>query len=82
MKHSKLFEFIMIYMQFVGLRSVTDSLRVIISISKITYMRKNSFSQRVVNEWNALPSYTVNASSINVFKIYLDRCLNEIRSHI
>ena len=31
-------------------------------------MRKYSFSQRVVNEWNKLPNDCVNASSVNMFK--------------
>ena len=30
-------------------------------------MRKYSFSQRVINEWNKLPNDCVNASSMNVF---------------
>ena len=29
-------------------------------------MRKYSFSQRVINEWNKLPNYCVNASSVNM----------------
>ena len=35
-------------------------------------MRKYSFSQRVMNgnEWNKLPKDCVNASSVNMFKIY------------
>ena len=35
-------------------------------------LRKNSFSQRVVNVWNRLPSYIVEAESINSFKNKLD----------
>ena len=31
-------------------------------------MRKYSFSQRVINEWNILPNDCVNASSVNMFK--------------
>ena len=31
-------------------------------------MRKYSFSQRVINEWNKLPTDCVNASSVNMFK--------------
>ena len=30
-------------------------------------MRKYSFSQRVINEWNKLPNDCVNASSVNIF---------------
>ena len=31
-------------------------------------MRKYSFSQRVINEWNKLPNDCVNSSSVNMFK--------------
>ena len=34
-------------------------------------MRKYSFSKRVLNEWNKLPTDCVNASSVNTFKIQL-----------
>ena len=40
-------------------------------------MKKYSFSQRVINEWNKLSNDCVNASSVNMFKnkmnIYLTR---------
>ena len=39
------------------------------------YMRKYSFSQRVINEWNKLPNYWVNASSVNMFKNRIDNYL-------
>ena len=35
-------------------------------------MRKYSFSQRVLNEWNKLPNGLVNASSVNMFKNRID----------
>ena len=38
-------------------------------------MREYSFSQRVINEWNKLPNYCVNASSVNMFKHRIDRYL-------
>ena len=38
-------------------------------------MRKDSFSQRVINEWNKLPNDCVNASSVNMFKNRIDRYL-------
>ena len=38
-------------------------------------MRKYSFSQRVINEWNKLPNVCVNASSVNMFKNRIDRYL-------
>ena len=36
-------------------------------------MRKYSFSQRVIKEWNKLPNDCVNASSVNMFKNRIDR---------
>jgi ribonuclease P/MRP protein subunit RPP40 len=41
-----------------------------------TTMRANSFSMRVVDEWNALPQEVVDATSVNCFKNRLD-LLNE-----
>ena len=41
-------------------------------------MRKYSFSQRVINEWNKLPNDCVNASSVNMFKNRIDRCLMRV----
>ena len=38
-------------------------------------MRKYSFSQRVINEWNKLLNDCVNASSVNMFKNRIDRYL-------
>ena len=38
-------------------------------------MRKYSFSQRVITEWNKLPNYCVNASRVNMFKNRIDRYL-------
>ena len=38
-------------------------------------MRKYSFSQRVINEWNKLPNCCVNASSVNMFNNRIDRYL-------
>ena len=38
-------------------------------------MRKYSFSQRVINEWNKLPNDCVNASSVNILKNRIDRYL-------
>ena len=35
-------------------------------------VRRNFFSQRVVNGWNGLPSYVVEAKSVNAFKNRLD----------
>ena len=38
-------------------------------------MKKYSFSQRVIHEWNKLPNDCVNVSSVNMFKNRIDRCL-------
>ena len=38
-------------------------------------MKKYSFSQRVINEWNKLPNYYVHASSVNMLKNRIDRYL-------
>ena len=38
-------------------------------------MRKYSFSQRVINEWNKLSNDCVNASRVNMFKNRIDRYL-------
>ena len=38
-----------------------------------TELRRNFFSQRVVNLWNSLPNEAVEATSINVFKSQIDR---------
>ena len=35
-------------------------------------VRRNFFSQRVVNKWNELPQYVVEAESVNIFKNRLD----------
>ena len=37
------------------------------------YMRKYSFSQSVINEWNKVLNDCVNASSVNMFKNRIDR---------
>jgi len=36
-------------------------------------VRRNAFSSRVVNDWNALPAAVVSADSINQFKSRLDK---------
>ena len=45
-------------------------------------MRKYSFSQRVINEWNKLPNDCVNTSSVNMFKNRIDRYLIHIDEKI
>jgi len=39
-----------------------------------TVARSAFFSQRVFTSWNKLPDEVVNATSINMFKNWLDRC--------
>ena len=38
-------------------------------------MKKYSFSQRVINEWNKLPNDCINGSSVNMFKNSIDMYL-------
>ena len=38
-------------------------------------IRKYSFSQRTVNEWNKVSKNCINVSSVNMFKNKLDTCL-------
>ena len=37
-----------------------------------TELRRNFFSQRVVNLWNSLPTEVVEATSLNMFKARMD----------
>ena len=39
--------------------------------------RINSFSQRVIKNWNSLPQDTINSSSLNIFKNKLDNLWKE-----
>ncbi len=43
-------------------------------------LRKNFFSNRVVNTWNSLPSDIQNASSVNSFKNLYDKHLGAVRN--
>ncbi|KAJ8043966.1 hypothetical protein HOLleu_11296 [Holothuria leucospilota] len=36
-------------------------------------IRKFSFSHRVVNEWNSLPEWVVNSTSVHCFKVNIDK---------
>ena len=36
-------------------------------------VRRNTFSTRIVNDWNALPDSVVSATSVNQFKARLDK---------
>ena len=37
------------------------------------FARAYTFSNRVINDWNSLPDYIVNADSLTSFKILLDK---------
>jgi len=37
-----------------------------------TTTRKSFFSNRIIDEWNRLPQYVIDSSSVNVFKNRLD----------
>ena len=41
----------------------------------ILYVRKISFSKRTINVWNKLAIECVHASSVNMFKNIIDKCL-------
>ena len=42
-----------------------------------TNVRKNTFSHRVIDDWNSLPEVVVQAPTIDAFKTRLDRCWKE-----
>ena len=42
-----------------------------------TELRRNFFTQRVMNLWNFLPSEAAEATSLNVFKARIDTFLNK-----
>ena len=41
-----------------------------------TDIRKYTFSNRIIESWNALPENVINANSVNSFKNRLDKILN------
>ena len=38
-------------------------------------IRKNFFSNRVIDSWNKLPQYVIDSGSLNIFKKHLDEAL-------
>ena len=42
------------------------------------YIRKYSFSQRTIREWNKLSTYCVNASSVNMLKKKIDKYIRKV----
>ena len=51
-----------------------DNLTLVKDQSRL-YVRKYSFSQRTINVWNKLSTDRVHASSVNMFKIRIDKYL-------
>ena len=49
-----------------------DSLALVKCHSRLD-IRKHTFSQRVVNDWNKLPEECINANSGNMFKNRIDQ---------
>ena len=47
----------------------------------VKFPRTNFFSQRIVNDWNSLPTDIVNAPTINTFKNRLDKFWENIQYH-
>jgi len=41
--------------------------------------RSNYFINRIMNDWNSLPDYIVDSSSINSFEAFLDSYLTDLR---
>ena len=66
---------------FQGLRCCLQSVVALLKLFRpgVNYstldMRKYSFSQRGINEWNKLSNECVNASSVNMFKNRIDKYL-------
>ena len=45
----------------------------LLKVRAFTSIRMGSFSQRVVNLWNALPAYVIDSPSVNSFKSNLEK---------
>ena len=43
------------------------SLKIVKQRSRLT-LRQNAFSQRVINDWNALPAHVIDSPTLNTFK--------------
>ena len=53
-------------------RTATGALNVLPPAQAMNEIRKNFFSQRVVEKWNKLPDLVKQADSVNTFKNRLD----------
>ena len=40
-------------------------------------IRKNYFTNRVINNWNSLPDYVINSKTVKIFEKNLDNYFNE-----
>ena len=38
-----------------------------------TFVKREAFASRTINDWNMLPSHVVEATNVNMFKNELDR---------
>src|SRR3989442_222067 len=57
------------------------ALKIIKNRSRVN-VRKNFFSQRVVNDWNALPVWVVDSESVNSFKNNYDKYVGNKRKRL
>ena len=48
------------------------SLKIVKQRSRLT-LRQNAFSQRVINDWNALPAHVIDSPTLNTFKSRIDK---------
>ena len=55
-------------------RDTADPLNIVRQIPR-TEIRRNFFSQRVINHWNALDSATKNSPTVNAFKAQVKKLL-------
>ena len=58
-----------------------EAFKLLKGIAKLDYsldVRKNFFSNRVVDAWNELPQYVVDAETLNSFKARLDKFYHTI----
>ena len=60
-------------------QSITASSLCSHSINLRLDIRKYTFSQKVVNDWNKLPEECINATSVNMFKNRIDQYLLKTR---
>ena len=64
-----------------GLNNIAynDRLEILGLLSLEKRRRQNFFNQRLIDEWNKLPSDIVTSTSVNMFKNKLDDHWNDVR---